>query len=57
MTRASLDKDPAEVAAMFDEVAPRYDLTNSLLVKLSKAMLGIDTGRVKRNLLAINEER
>lgn len=29
--RASLDKDPAEVAAMFDEVAPRYDLTNAVL--------------------------
>ena len=31
MTRADLDKDPAEVAAMFDEVAPRYDLTNAVL--------------------------
>jgi demethylmenaquinone methyltransferase/2-methoxy-6-polyprenyl-1,4-benzoquinol methylase len=31
MSRASLDKDPAEVAAMFDEVAPRYDLTNTVL--------------------------
>jgi len=31
VTRASLEKDPAEVAAMFDEVAPRYDLTNSVL--------------------------
>ena len=31
MTRASLEKDPAEVAAMFDEVAPRYDLTNTVL--------------------------
>ncbi|MFP5220054.1 MAG: demethylmenaquinone methyltransferase [Actinomycetes bacterium] len=31
MTRANLDKDPAEVAAMFDEVAPRYDLTNTVL--------------------------
>jgi demethylmenaquinone methyltransferase/2-methoxy-6-polyprenyl-1,4-benzoquinol methylase len=31
MTRASLDKDPAEVAAMFDEVAARYDLTNTVL--------------------------
>jgi demethylmenaquinone methyltransferase/2-methoxy-6-polyprenyl-1,4-benzoquinol methylase len=29
--RASLDKDPAEVAAMFDEVAARYDLTNAVL--------------------------
>jgi demethylmenaquinone methyltransferase/2-methoxy-6-polyprenyl-1,4-benzoquinol methylase len=31
VTRASLDKDPADVAAMFDEVAPRYDLTNTVL--------------------------
>jgi len=31
MTRATLEKDPALVAAMFDEVAARYDLTNSVL--------------------------
>ena len=31
MTRASLDKRPEEVAAMFDGVAARYDLTNDLL--------------------------
>lgn len=31
VTRADLDKDPAEVAAMFDEVAARYDLTNTVL--------------------------
>ena len=31
MTRATLDKDPAAVAAMFDDVAPRYDLTNAVL--------------------------
>ncbi len=31
MTRATLDKRPDEVAAMFDAVAPRYDLTNDLL--------------------------
>ncbi len=31
MTRATLDKDPSEVAAMFDEVAARYDLTNTVL--------------------------
>ncbi|HET7476969.1 MAG TPA: demethylmenaquinone methyltransferase [Dermatophilaceae bacterium] len=31
MTRASLDKRPDEVAAMFDGVAARYDLTNDLL--------------------------
>lgn len=31
MTRATLDKDPADVAAMFDQVAARYDLTNAVL--------------------------
>ena len=31
MTRADLDKDPRDVAAMFDEVAARYDLTNAVL--------------------------
>ena len=31
VTRATLEKDPAEVAAMFDEAAARYDLTNSVL--------------------------
>lgn len=31
MTRAELDKDPRDVAAMFDAVAPRYDLTNTVL--------------------------
>jgi demethylmenaquinone methyltransferase / 2-methoxy-6-polyprenyl-1,4-benzoquinol methylase len=31
VNRATLEKDPAEVAAMFDGVARRYDLTNSLL--------------------------
>ena len=31
MTRADLDKLPADVAAMFDEVAERYDLTNDIL--------------------------
>ncbi|MGW0036484.1 demethylmenaquinone methyltransferase [Gordonia sp. NPDC003376] len=29
--RASLDKDPTEVAAMFDGVAKRYDITNTVL--------------------------
>ena len=29
--RATLEKDPSEVAAMFDEVAARYDLTNTVL--------------------------
>jgi len=31
MSRASLDKQPAEVAQMFDGVAERYDLTNDVL--------------------------
>ncbi|HEX3792373.1 MAG TPA: demethylmenaquinone methyltransferase [Pseudonocardiaceae bacterium] len=36
MSRASLDKDPHEVAAMFDGVARHYDRTNSL------SSLGLD---------------
>ena len=31
MNRANLDKQPREVAAMFDGVAARYDLTNDVL--------------------------
>ena len=31
MSRASLDKDPREVASMFDGVARRYDITNTVL--------------------------
>jgi demethylmenaquinone methyltransferase/2-methoxy-6-polyprenyl-1,4-benzoquinol methylase len=31
VTRADLDKKPADVAAMFDDVAQRYDLTNDIL--------------------------
>jgi demethylmenaquinone methyltransferase / 2-methoxy-6-polyprenyl-1,4-benzoquinol methylase len=31
VTRAALDKQPAEVAAMFDAVARRYDVTNTVL--------------------------
>jgi demethylmenaquinone methyltransferase/2-methoxy-6-polyprenyl-1,4-benzoquinol methylase len=31
VTRADLEKKPAEVQAMFDDVAPRYDLTNDVL--------------------------
>ena len=31
MIRASLAKDPREVAGMFDAVARRYDLTNDVM--------------------------
>ncbi|MFE0689875.1 demethylmenaquinone methyltransferase [Streptomyces xiamenensis] len=31
MTRATLDKQPSEVAAMFNAVAAKYDLTNDVL--------------------------
>jgi demethylmenaquinone methyltransferase/2-methoxy-6-polyprenyl-1,4-benzoquinol methylase len=31
VTRAGLDKDPRDVARMFDRVARRYDLTNTVL--------------------------
>lgn len=31
MVRADLDKQPADVAAMFDDVAERYDITNDVL--------------------------
>lgn len=29
--RADLDKDPNDVASMFDSIAPRYDITNDLM--------------------------
>ncbi len=49
MTRASLDKQPHEVAAMFDGVAARYDLTNTVL------SFGQDRGwrRATRTALAL----
>ncbi|MCB1287832.1 MAG: class I SAM-dependent methyltransferase, partial [Mycobacterium sp.] len=31
MSRASLEKDPRDVASMFDGVARRYDITNTVL--------------------------
>jgi len=49
MSGASLDKDPAEVTAMFDQVATRYDRTNAVL------SLGLDRGwrRAVRDGLAL----
>jgi demethylmenaquinone methyltransferase/2-methoxy-6-polyprenyl-1,4-benzoquinol methylase len=38
VSRAELDKSPEAVAAMFDDVAPRYDRTNSVL------SMGMDRG-------------
>lgn len=50
MSRASLDKQPRDVAAMFDEVAERYDVTNDVL------SLGQDR-RWRRAVLAAVEAR
>ncbi|MBA2415845.1 MAG: demethylmenaquinone methyltransferase [Geodermatophilaceae bacterium] len=50
--RASLDKRPADVAAMFDGVARRYDLTNTVLAggqdrrwrRITREALGLGPG-------------
>lgn len=47
-TRAGLDKAEAEVSAMFDGVAPRYDLFNDLL------SLGQDRAWRRETLAAVN---
>lgn len=52
VSRATLDKDPHEVASMFDAVARRYDLTNTVLSlgqdrlwrRATRAALGIAPG-------------
>ncbi|MGX6601537.1 demethylmenaquinone methyltransferase [Micromonosporaceae bacterium Da 78-11] len=52
MTRADLDKQPHEVAEMFDGVAKRYDLTNTVLAfgqdrgwrRATRAALGLRPG-------------
>ncbi|HEX5202587.1 demethylmenaquinone methyltransferase [Paractinoplanes rhizophilus] len=52
MTRADLDKQPHEVAEMFDGVAKRYDLTNTVLSfgqdrgwrRATRAALGLRPG-------------
>jgi demethylmenaquinone methyltransferase/2-methoxy-6-polyprenyl-1,4-benzoquinol methylase len=45
VTSADLGKDPREVSAMFDDVAPRYDLTNALLSLGSASLWRIATVR------------
>ncbi len=47
MPRAGLDKDPRDVAAMFDAVARRYDLTNTVL------SFGQDRGWRRRTRIAV----
>jgi demethylmenaquinone methyltransferase/2-methoxy-6-polyprenyl-1,4-benzoquinol methylase len=54
MTRADLDKKPAEVAAMFDALAGRYDLMNDIL---SMGQVRLWRQMVKRILGALPGER
>lgn len=54
MTRADLDKRPADVASMFDAVADRYDLMNDLL---SMGQVRLWRRRVQRILRARPGER
>jgi demethylmenaquinone methyltransferase / 2-methoxy-6-polyprenyl-1,4-benzoquinol methylase len=54
MTRADLDKKPAEVAAMFDALAGRYDLMNDIL---SMGQVRLWRRTVKRVLGALPGER
>jgi demethylmenaquinone methyltransferase/2-methoxy-6-polyprenyl-1,4-benzoquinol methylase len=54
MTRADLDKKPAEVAAMFDALAGRYDLMNDIL---SMGQVRLWRQTVKRILGALPGER
>lgn len=46
MSRASLDKDPREVAAMFDDVASNYDRANSFMTAGFDRRWRITTGKV-----------
>lgn len=58
--RAGLDKQPADVAAMFDGVAKRYDITNTVLSfgqdrhwrKLTREALALGPGDVVLDLAA-----
>jgi demethylmenaquinone methyltransferase / 2-methoxy-6-polyprenyl-1,4-benzoquinol methylase len=51
MSRASLAKEPHEVAAMFDDVAERYDVTNDVL------SLGMDRLWRRAVLAAVDPQR
>ncbi len=60
MTRAGLDKQPRDIAAMFDGVARRYDLTNTVLSagqdrrwrRLTRQSLELTPGAVVLDLAA-----
>jgi demethylmenaquinone methyltransferase/2-methoxy-6-polyprenyl-1,4-benzoquinol methylase len=60
VNRASLDKDPREVASMFDGVARRYDITNTVLSlgqdrywrRATRSALGIAPGEKVLDLAA-----
>lgn len=60
MGRATLDKDPRDVASMFDAVARRYDITNTVLSlgqdrawrRATRAALGIGPGDLVLDLAA-----
>ncbi|MEN4477987.1 demethylmenaquinone methyltransferase [Mycolicibacterium cosmeticum] len=60
MNRATLEKDPHEVASMFDAVARRYDLTNTVMSlgqdrfwrRQTRAALGIGPGDTVLDLAA-----
>jgi demethylmenaquinone methyltransferase / 2-methoxy-6-polyprenyl-1,4-benzoquinol methylase len=54
VTRADLDKKPAEVAAMFDALAGRYDLMNDIL---SMGQVRLWRQRVRRILAPLPGER
>jgi demethylmenaquinone methyltransferase/2-methoxy-6-polyprenyl-1,4-benzoquinol methylase len=60
VNRAALDKDPRDVASMFDGVARRYDLTNTVLSlgqdrywrRATRSALGIGPGQKVLDLAA-----
>ena len=60
MSRATLEKDPHDVASMFDAVARRYDLTNTVLSlgqdrfwrRATRSALGIGPGDAVLDLAA-----